>query len=267
MSEPTTSKYTREQMIAKIEKLLALANDPGLNEHVAAQAAAKAQGLMQQWAIDEAALDKASGKQSDPFTTEDVPFLKLRPEPWEVQLRMSVAKAMMVHTFRDTGKQVFTFAGRSTDVKIATHMFVQLRTTLERLSRSKLSEHGADMKRRYNKSIYNVTSCRALAGCHPTVYRQRWLDSWLTGAQIAISDRLAAQARATVAANSTALVVVETRRSEAEAWATEEFKLTNSKRSKARQHFSNALNQGIKDGQNVEIRKGLTVNENKQIEG
>lgn len=260
-----SDKYTREQMVDKIQKLLNLAGDAAANEHVAAQAAAKAQALMQQWAIDEASLDATAGRQSDPFVTEDVPFLRTKPEPWEVQLRLAVAKATMTHTFRDTNKGCFTFAGRSADVKVAAFMFTQLRRTLEALSRTRLSEHGAETKARFNKSIYNVAGCRALAGCHPTVYRQRWLDSWLNGAQMGISQKLEEQAKATEAASSTALVVVTTRRDEAEAWATETFKLTNTKASKARLQFGSAQAKGYEDGKAIQLRKGLEATEVKVL--
>lgn len=260
-----SDKYTRDQMVDKIQKLLNLAGDASANEHLAASAAAKAQALMQQWAIDEATLDAAAGKQSDPFTTEDVPFLQAKPQPWEVGLRQAIAAACMVYTFRDMGKGCYTFAGRSADVKVAAFMFVQVRSLLERLSRTRLSEHGAEMKTKWGKSIYNVQQCRVLSGCHPTVYRQRWLDSWLMGAQQGVATKLAEQAAQTNAENSTALVVVETRRDQAKSWATEAFGITNVKGHKARQQFSGAKEQGFKDGRAIELRKGLTAEKQQQL--
>ena len=256
MSESTTPKYTRDQMIAKIQKLLNLAAD-GTNEAQAAAAAAKAQELMTQWAVDEAALDAASGKQSDPFTSETVPYLKTKYQPWEGALLMHVADATSTHAFKNDRAARYTFAGRSKDVAIAAYMFCQLRNTLERLSRTRLSEHGAETKLRTGKSIYNAHQCRALSGCHPTVYRQRWLDSWLSGAERGVKTQLVAQRQQTTVQNSTALVVLENRSAEAEEWATTEFGLKPSRRTKARQAFGEAVGKGFKDGQALEIRKGI----------
>lgn len=261
-----SDKYTRDQMITKIQKLLNLAED-NTNEAQAAAAAAKAQELMTQWAVDEAALDAASGKQSDPFTSEEVPYLGKTYERWEGSLLMAVGDATSTHPFRNNKRLVFTFAGRSKDVAIAVYMFCTLRNTLQGLSRRRLSEHGADLKLRTGKSIYNAKQCRVLSGCHPTVYRQRWLDSWLRGAEMGVRAKLQEQRQQTTVQNSTALVVVQTRAAEAEDWATEKFKLTPSKASKARKTFSDALGQGIKDGKAIELRKGIAAAVQQQITG
>ena len=254
-------KYNRDQMIAKISKLLNLAGDPNANEHVAAQAAAKAQELMQQWAIDEDALGAVSGQPVDPFTSQEVPYVGQRYLPWEGSLLMAVADAMMTHAFKSDTRRVYTFAGRGRDVEMAVYMFCQLRTTLIGLSRRRLSEHAADMKQRFGKSIYNVSGARALAGCHPTVYRQRWLDSWLIGAEQGVATKLKEQQQTTVAANANpnALMVIENRREEAEDWAVEQFKLTKSRKTKARKTFDSAASQGYKDGKAIQLRKGLTT--------
>lgn len=262
-------KYSVEQITSKIQKLLNLASDPNANEHIAEQAAAKAQELMQQWAIDESALRAAGnpGLAMEPFITEDVSFLGGKSLEWEGQLAMGVASAMMTHCFRNLSKGCRTFAGRERDVKMAVFLFIQLRTTLETLSRRRLSEHGAETKLRTGKSIYNAQQCRTLSGCHPTVYRQRWLDSWLTGAQRGIRAKLVEQQQTTVAQSSSALVVVEKRREEAEEWASVEFGLVTGKARKARKAFDGALTQGYQDGQAIELRKGLTANEALRLKG
>lgn len=260
------SKYTREQMITKIQKLLNLAGDDA-NEAQAAAAAAKAQALMTQWAIDEAALDAASGVQSDPFTSESVPYLGKAYERWEGALLMAVGVATSTHPFRTNGKLLFTFAGRSKDVAIAVYMFCTLRNTLQGLSRRRLSEHGAETKLRTGKSIYNAQQCRVLSGCHPTVYRQRWLDSWLTGAEMGVRAKLEEQRQQTTVQDSMALMVIETRGLEAEQYAVEKFGLTPGKKLKARKAFDNALTQGIKDGKAVKLRKGLTATIQPKLSG
>lgn len=263
----TTSKYTRDQMIAKIQKLLNLAGD-NTNEAQAAAAAAKAQELMTQWAIDEAALDAASGVQSDPFTSETVPYLGKSYQPWEGSLLMAIGDATSTHPFRNNHQLTFTFVGRSKDVAIAVYMFCSIRNLLNNLSRRRLSEHGAETKLTTGKSIYNATQCRALSGCHPTVYRQRWLDSWLKGAELGVAAKLREQRQQTAVENSTALVVLENRSFEAEQYAVEKFKLTPSKGLKARKTFNDALTQGIKDGKSVDLRKGITAAPNPhQLEG
>ena len=261
------SKYTREQMVEKIQKLLNLADSTATNEHQAAAAAAKAQSLMEQWAIDEAALDAAAGRQSDPFTSETVPYLKTHYLRWEGSLLMTVAESTMTHAFKNDYRRIFTFAGRSQDVKVAVYTFVQLRGVLERMSRTRLSEHGAATKRDTGKSIYNAAQCRVLSGCHPTVYRQRWLDSWLAGAERGVATKLQEQRQQTTVQSSTALVVIQTRRDEAQAWATVEFGLIKGKGLKARLTFDSAHSKGFQDGKQIELRKGLTVERSKELEG
>lgn len=257
-TDPTASKYTREQMIAKIQKLLNLAED-NTNEAQAAAAAVKAQELMTQWAIDEAALDAASGVQSDPFTSETVPYLDKTYDRWEGSLLMAIGDATSTHPFRNNNQRLFTFVGRSKDVAIAVYMFCTIRNLLERLSRTRLSEHGKETKLKTGKSIYNAQQCRTLSGCHPTVYRQRWLDSWLIGAAAGVKAKLDEQRQQTTVNNSTALVVLENRSLEAEAYAVEKFKLTPSKALKSRKWFNDAYTKGIQDGKAVELRKGITA--------
>lgn len=258
--------FTREQKVAKIQKLLDLAAD-GANEAQSEQAALKAAKLMQEWLIEEADLAAASGKASAPpkMGNEFVPFHGDRKSEWEWKLVSAISDVCYVHAFTNIKKGLWNFAGQESDVAVAVHMFVQIRMKLDRLARRRLSEHNEEMKAKFGLSIYNVHQCRKLSGCHPTVYRQRWLASWFDGASIVLATKLRAQLQTFVEQTSTALVLVEKRSEQASAWATDEFKLQKGKGFKARYRFTQALERGREDGQTVEVLKGIEAPEQPKL--
>jgi len=139
------SKYTREQVFAKIEKLMAMANHEGTNEHLAASAASKAQELMQQWAITESEIAAASGDKNAPkYGVETVEFLITKVWPWESWLCNHVSKAFFTHPVQSVHSRKFSFCGREEDAKMAAFMFSQLRNTLDQMARKAFQTHAEE---------------------------------------------------------------------------------------------------------------------------
>lgn len=252
MTEQSTSKYTREQIFAKVEKLMATANHEATNEHLAAAAASKAQELMQQWAITESELAAASGVKDAPkYIVEKVTFLVTKAWPWEGWLCSYVAKAFFTHPVRSDKERTFSFCGREEDAKMAAFVFSQLRTTLDNMARSAFQTHAADYKRRFGTSVYKKSNAQA--------YRGKWLTSWMDGAVAVVGRRLKEQNQKFAESSSTAMVIVETRPLEAEAHALSVYPRLRPGKSSKLTLFQEAQLLGRKAGETVPLRKGLTT--------
>lgn len=260
----TESKYTRDQIFDKVRKLLELANHEATNENQAAAAAAKAQELMTTWAIEENELEKLKGT-STRYSVSKVPYLRRKRETWEDRLFRAVAHSFIVHSVSDDGKNEYNFAGRADQAEVAAYSFEVLRALLDKLSKVAYSAHAAELKQKYGgKSVYKEADCRYLTGKHPTVYRAKWIDSWLLGAQYVVTQKLDAQREEQVPAESTALVVVETRAAEAKEYAGTQFNLIPLKPRKPTV-FTNAYELGKKEGAEIALNKGITADKRNQL--
>lgn len=245
-------KYTSQQIAAKIQKLLALADDT-TNPNVAAEAAAKAQQLMQEWALSEEQVRGASSAPARKVTQVDVPYMANSWLKWEDWLAVAVGKAMLCYVLHSSKRKVFVFMGQPGDLQIATYTFEHLRNTLSAMSKRALSEHSRSLP----FSIYNEAQCRRNTDCHPTVYRSRWLLSWLMGAVSGISEQFRAQAVKFTESSSTALVLVETRLAKAKEYAEETFPNTQPPRNKAVRTFNQAYEDGVDAGRKLQVRPGI----------
>lgn len=251
MTEQSGSKYTREQIFSKIEKLMALANDPAANEHVAASSASKAQELMQNWAITETELAAASGVSNAPkYSVETVDFLISKAWPWESWLCNSVGKAFFTHPVQSAVTRKFSFCGREEDAKMAAFVFSQLRNTLDRMARAAFQDHAANYKDRFGVSVYKKSNSQA--------YRGKWLTSWMDGAVAVVGQRLKEQNQKFAQSSSTALVIVETRPLEAEKHALTVFPALKPGRQSRLTLFQEARQLGVQAGKTVPINPGLT---------
>jgi hypothetical protein len=252
MTEQSDRKYTREQIFAKITKLMNIANDQAANENLAASAAAKAQEMMQQWAITETELAAASG-QSNPvkYSVETVAQLLTKRWPWESWLSNVVGLAFFTHPVQSDRNKNFSFCGREEDAKMAAFMFSQLRTTLDRLAREAFQRHAEDYKKRFGASVYKRSNAQA--------YRGKWLTSWMDGAVAVVGKRLKEQNQRFAESSSTALVIVETRAQEAHQHALTVFPSLRPGKSSRLTLFQEAQLQGRAAGATVALNKGLTA--------
>jgi len=254
----TDSKYTRDQIMAKVEKLLAVANDPNANENLAAAMAAKAQELMQQWAIEEVELNAAGQQQTVKYVVKAARYLGDKVQPWEDLLAASVARGMFCHPVKNDKKREFYFAGRDLDAEVALYTFEQLRAVLEPMSRREFQKHANEYKRQhYGQSVYKLSNAQA--------YRGKWLHSWLTGAVNGIWAKMMEQRKTFQASSSTALVVVENRDRESAQFANEHFGGLRESKMTRRTVFGEAADRGFQAGKQLDVRPGLGNEAPKQL--
>lgn len=255
----TESKYSREQIFDKIQKLMEMANRPDTNEHLAASAAAKAQELMQKWAIEESELEAATkGAAAVKYSVERVPQLISKVWHWEKWLGGQVAGAFFCHHVYSERAHEMCFCGREQDAKMAAFVFSQLRTTLDKLARQAFQKHAHDYKQTYGKSVYERSNAQA--------YRGKWLTSWMDGAVSVVGERLKAQNQKFTESNSMALVLVETRKDEAKAFAHTQFTGLYTPKSRITV-FTEAQKLGREAGKNVAINKGLEASDPNKLKG
>lgn len=129
-------KLTQEQLIAKINKIMALAaNNP--NEEEAASAAAKAQALLAEYNLTHADLSKADKPMSDTFVFEST---KTKRWTWEPGLGLAVAQlyfcAYFHRDYRNEDMRQHMFVGAKHNTEIAWLMFEYLSKTTQRLAQA-----------------------------------------------------------------------------------------------------------------------------------
>jgi hypothetical protein len=256
-NQQDSTKYTRAQILDKIRKLMAMANNEGATETVAALYASKAQDLMQRWAIEESEASASSGAEMK-FVIQEVKFYQDTKEfPWESALAKIVSDAFFTHSVRFRKDHLYRFVGRESDVEIAAYMFSQLTYTLEEMGRAAFKTYAARYARETSKSIYKVKNAPQ--------YRAKWIDSWTDGALRTLRTRLEATTSKFKESSSQALVLVETRKAEAYAHADNLYRLVPGKLSK-RTVLEQARAQGRRDGANINIRQGIAQEERLELE-
>jgi hypothetical protein len=243
------SKYTRDQIFEKVKKLLELANHEATNPNLAASAAEKASQMMLEWTITENEIAAASGKKDAPvYVVEAIPFLVTKVWPWENWLVSHVSKAFLTYVVTFAGNKEHRIYGQEQDVKMASFVYIQLRTTLDAMCRKAFQVHAEEYKEKYGTSVYKKSNAQA--------YRGKWLTSWMDGAVQEVGKKLKAQQAAATQDNSMAMVLVETRGNEAKAFAHGQANIVPAKVRKVTV-FTEAQIRGAEAGKNLQIRKGL----------
>jgi hypothetical protein len=144
---------TQQDIITRIQKLLALADSP--NEHEANLAAAKAQKLMDAHRISVEAVKITEDLQDEEeIVTEAVPYgSKVRAVRWKGSLAIGICQVNGCFVSRSSSNYVrgngqvegatvanprapeLRFAGRTSDVRAAVYMFLYLSKTVDRVTR------------------------------------------------------------------------------------------------------------------------------------
>jgi hypothetical protein len=130
----------KTKIIERIQKLLALATSS--NVHEAAAAAARAQALMAQYDIEQAALEVESGDDDVVVSTEVLWELGARVDGWKGILASALgtanqAKVYTSRTWGSTGKLVNTFQiiGSKDQANTIRYMYAYLTNEVERLAK------------------------------------------------------------------------------------------------------------------------------------
>jgi hypothetical protein len=191
-------------VIEKVKRLLALAKSD--NEHEAANAMAMAQRLIQQHRLSVAELEAETGNATEqPEIHQETPVISGKRIPkWKVRLFLALARhngCSHFHHGRRGADKHYVLVGRSSDVENVRFLFAYASSELTRISDLQCGGHGRS-------------------------YR----DSWYHGAVSGIDEQLkraAESERAT--ATSRALMVLDGRRSEAEALMNKSFDIKTTK--------------------------------------
>lgn len=169
------------KVIAKIQKLLALAGNNS-NEHEAAAAAARAQELMLEHdlAMDqvEAHVDKrTAGIVREHHTLRE----RGKPGNWKIGLYTTVAATSDCWAWVYSNGESATMIGRRLDVEVAEYLFAYLVSQLERMQQE-FGKTRWDEMREYAKregiSLHDAERDYSAMGTHPL----RAKDSWIRGA-------------------------------------------------------------------------------------
>ncbi len=218
-----------EKIIAKIQKLLALANSS--NEHEAALAAAHAQRLLSEHNLAMADIESEQKPQSADKVEAQVS--KTLPK-WVRHLSSGVCTAFDCQAIHHPATGKMTFIGVGADVQIAAYTFSYLDKTVRRLCSSYMKVHVS----------------RDISNRHRELKRQ----SYYLGAVSTINNRLREQ-KAVTPTTPGALVPVKEGLIKKAMNDLGPIRTVRSRRSYIDPH---AYTKGQQDGHNVGINKGIT---------
>lgn len=233
-------------VIDKVRKLLRLAGSP--NEHEAALAAAKAQELIDQHQLQTALL---SIDESTTTSSDDEPITNFADSPldvspayarWRATLAVGIASHNGCRIWRQGGHLMIV--GRPSDADAVRYLFGWLAGEVERLATENGAGKGRTWRNNFRLGVID-TILRKLREQH-----RQWLDS--TRAE-------ATKANALVVVNK-ALVRIEQRRGQVDAWMKDNLSLSRGRASTARCDYD-ARNAGRAAGEGVSVsrsRPGLS---------
>jgi len=220
----------------KVIKLIKLSKNNN-NVHEAAAAYAQAQRLITKHSLDEALLTDPNATASDSFVKEAV-FQGKRRSMWKMRVAMAAATANNCYlwTARVAGKAFACMAaGSKTDVEMCKYMFDSIVNQIEELCKNYMLAQ--DMGRSGAKTVAN---------------------SFKIGAAVTVENSLA-EAKQEVEEQykgTNALMVVQGKLAQAEAWVKSQTKLTTNKKQYSR-IAETAYSHGLHAGESVTIRKAI----------
>lgn len=173
-------------VIAKIQKLLALAGD-NPNEHEAAAAAAKAQALMLEHDLAQMDVEANVDKRTAGITREHHTLRERgKPGNWKIALYQAVGQTCDCWvTISNYGGTRASLIGRKQDVEVAEYLFAYLTVQLERMQQEYGKTRWDEMReyaKREGMSLHDAERDYSAMGTHPL----RAKDSWIKGAVISV---------------------------------------------------------------------------------
>jgi hypothetical protein len=146
-------------IIARIQKLLTLANDGRGNEAEALAAAGKAQELLEKYNLDLAAVESAGGKGDDSTAREKATHEEKTGYKYRRNLMVGIAALNFLHvqprqTYTGTRAKFagYTLIGRKVNVAIARTMYEYLVMAIDRV----IAEEIPDNRKRLSKYAYSM---------------------------------------------------------------------------------------------------------------
>lgn len=213
---------THAEIISRVQKLLALANDKAASEGEIANALALAHRLMQKHRIEEVELDAASKDSGFEIIDESFAFMGNKYSDWKAFLAHIIARHNGCYVWLDS--KHIKVAGRPEDAQVARAMY-------------KFVAH----------------QIMALAKMH-SGQGAKFLRAWRPGVVFTIDKRLKTVTEEFT--KSTALVVVNQRSNEVEEFVKEKLDLGARRRSSTR-YDDSGFSQGLADGHKVRLHNEL----------
>ncbi len=238
---------TREDIVSKVQKLLALSTSS--NEHEAALAAAKAREFLSKYNLDLAEVLEKDSQASLEVEENEIDCPQQTPL-WIWMLAQAVADAFDCKVLQarigHRGAK-FLFIGVSADSKVAVYTYTFLKNEIERLSKSSALSLKGEAQRIYGGGYRHFApSFRSLK------------QDYSTGVVARIRETLEAQVsytRQSEAAACTALVV--RKEQEINKFMAMEHPNVRTVNSRGRSISASAYNRGYADGANINIRPGV----------
>ncbi|HIJ95943.1 MAG TPA: DUF2786 domain-containing protein [Desulfuromonadales bacterium] len=220
---------TNNPIIAKIQKLLALANSS--NEHEAALAAAHAQRLLSEHNLAMADIESEQKPQSADKVEATVS--KTLPK-WVRHLSAGVCTAFDCQAIHHPSLGKMTFIGVGADVQVAAYTFAYLDKTVRRLCSSYMTVHvSRDTPNRHRELKRQSYYLGAVSTINSRLREQKTVTPTTPGALVPVKEGLIKKAMSDLGPIRT----VRSRRSYID---------------------SHAYTKGQQDGHNVGITKGVT---------
>ncbi len=142
-------------IIDRVRKLLALAQSTNANE--AANAAAKANALIDEYRISVGQLSDAETEASDPLIHDrtDPLFEADRVMQWRKSLVIRLSKHYGCYVWNDTSKRkaCYIIAGRKSDTDVLRYMFAYISTECERIATSQAKGKGRTFAESYKRGF------------------------------------------------------------------------------------------------------------------
>ena len=227
-------EFDKAKIEKKIEKLLSLATSPNKNEAEAAMK--KAMELMAKYNILESDLNGKSEIVEDTFVSG---FTKI--PPWVALLYAGIAKSMGAYALRQNGdsyrnqKAKMIFIGRKSDVIRAKYLLVFSYRAINKQAESYKAEH------KYLSKQGRIN------------YKQGLVSGFIAS----LKKEYAKAEEAEYMSHSKALVPVDTRVGEAEAYAKKNHDITSVTVTTYQDgHYTN----GVKDSKNIQPKQGVSKN-------
>lgn len=221
-------------ILSKIQKLLNMTQENGASLQEAETAAAAAQRLMSQHRISMADLGTDNGEEihNKNFLYAGERVIKWKSWLGKVLCEVNGCKMYIHHLGNGRGAGIqFQVIGRNSDIQIVTYFFNYLCNEIERLCKIEKDRHAG--------------------------YGKTWTNSFKLGAATSIVNRLK-QANKEVRSEvtSTALVKVDMRDAQVEAWA-KKLKLRSSSKTVATNFDAEAYGSGVNAGNKIHLNKGM----------
>lgn len=248
---------SKEKIITRIQKLLALSKDS--NSAEAASAAALASRLLTEHNLTLSEVEI----REERYSRTSIRTASSTFQEWEIQLSTSIARLFSVKVILNTKGRVrsYLFFGTPTDSQIAAYTFEQLRNRLTVL----VSEASAERTEQYKRKF--GTSPRWATGQdHPKAWRTSWLVGAVLGIRRTVQEQIAKN-KETIKASTSSTALIHLKDQLLEEAYSFEFPELGQREMYGSTENLDAQQKGYTVGRKMDIRPGLEGSESPRLPG